>query len=106
MADKNLSRIRRQFGALERAAPPARRITEPLLRNGMLWVRLPVALLLVAGGFLSFLPVLGMWMLPLGIMLLAVDIPPLRPAVASGSIRTRRRFRRLIRRGRNPEPRG
>ncbi len=31
------------------------------------WVRIPLAILLVAGGFLSFLPILGLWMLPLGI---------------------------------------
>jgi hypothetical protein len=54
-------------------------------------VRLPVAALLVIGGVFSFLPVLGIWMLPLGLMLLAVDIPALRPAVSSAFIRLRRR---------------
>ncbi len=39
------------------------------------WVRLPSGLLLILGGLLSFLPVLGVWMLPLGILLLAEDIP-------------------------------
>ena len=39
------------------------------------WVRLPSGLLLMLGGLLSFLPVLGVWMLPLGILLLAEDIP-------------------------------
>lgn len=42
------------------------------------WVRLPVAALLIPGGFLSFLPVFGLWMLPLGLLLLAVDIPVLK----------------------------
>ncbi|MDY0871683.1 hypothetical protein [Dongia rigui] len=42
------------------------------------WVRLPVAALLIPGGFLSFLPVFGLWMLPLGLLLLAVDIPLLK----------------------------
>jgi hypothetical protein len=98
MTDKQLSRIRRQFDAIERFAPPARRIIQPLLRNGMRWVRVPIALTLVAGGVLSFLPVLGFWMLPLGFLLLAVDVPPLRPAVTSGTIWTRRRFRRIFRR--------
>jgi hypothetical protein len=46
------------------------------------YVRIPLALLLVAGGFLSFLPVLGLWMLPLGLMLIAQDIPPLQKPVA------------------------
>ena len=39
-----------------------------------------MALLLIAGGLLSFLPVLGLWMLPLGLLLLAEDVPPLRRA--------------------------
>ena len=30
---------------------------------------------LVLGGIISFLPLLGIWMLPLGIMILAVDYP-------------------------------
>jgi len=34
---------------------------------------------LCIGGMLWFLPVLGIWMLPLGIIVLAVDIALLRP---------------------------
>jgi hypothetical protein len=37
--------------------------------------RLAVALLLIFGGIFSFLPVLGFWMLPLGLLLIAQDIP-------------------------------
>ena len=44
------------------------------------WVRIPAGILLTAGGLLSFLPVLGLWMLPLGLLLLAEDVPPLRRA--------------------------
>jgi hypothetical protein len=42
------------------------------------WARIPAGLLLILGGFLAILPVFGLWMLPLGLMLLADDIPPLR----------------------------
>lgn len=42
------------------------------------WVRIPAALVLIAGGFVGFLPVLGFWMVPLGLLLLALDIPFLR----------------------------
>jgi hypothetical protein len=45
--------------------------------NGRL-VRIPVGILLMLGGVFSILPVLGVWMLPLGIILLAEDFPPLR----------------------------
>ena len=34
-------------------------------------VRLVVALLLILGGIFSFLPVLGLWMLPLGLLFIA-----------------------------------
>jgi hypothetical protein len=34
--------------------------------------------LLIIGGCLAILPVFGLWMFPLGLMLLADDIPPLR----------------------------
>jgi hypothetical protein len=49
-----------------------------LRRPASWWVRVPVGVLLVVGGILSILPFLGLWMLPLGLMLLAVDFPPLR----------------------------
>lgn len=42
-------------------------------RNHIL--RRSVGTLLVIGGILGFLPVLGFWMLPLGLALLAVDSP-------------------------------
>ena len=42
------------------------------------WVRIPVALLFLCGGFLWFLPIVGFWMLPLGLLLLAQDIPLMR----------------------------
>jgi len=39
------------------------------------WLRRTIGILLVIGGFLGFLPVIGYWMLPLGLALLAVDSP-------------------------------
>jgi hypothetical protein len=47
-------------------------------------VRLIIAILLILGGIFSFLPVLGFWMLPLGLLLVAQDVPLLqRPLVAA-----------------------
>ena len=40
-------------------------------------LRLVVGLLLIAGGFLGFLPVLGFWMIPLGLGVAARDVLPL-----------------------------
>jgi len=44
-------------------------------------VRVPPAIALIAGGTLGFLPVLGFWMVPLGLILLAQDVPPLRKPI-------------------------
>lgn len=60
-------------------------------RPGVL-LRLPLGLFLMAGGLLGFLPILGFWMLPLGLMILAIDLPVLRPWVSSAMIRLRRRW--------------
>lgn len=49
-----------------------------LLQPSSRWVRIPSGALLIVGGVLSFLPVLGIWMLPLGLALLAEDVPGLR----------------------------
>jgi hypothetical protein len=45
-------------------------------------VRVPVAMLLIAGGIFSFLPVLGLWMLPLGLILIAQDLTFLQKPMA------------------------
>jgi hypothetical protein len=42
------------------------------------WLRIPAGLLLILGGVLSFLPILGIWMLPFGLVILAEDLPMLR----------------------------
>ena len=49
-----------------------------LRRPALRWVRLAAGVLFIAGAFLSILPLFGIWMLPLGLVLLADDIPPLR----------------------------
>ena len=40
--------------------------------------RIAAGVLLILGGLLFFLPILGLWMLPLGLLLLAEDIKLLR----------------------------
>jgi hypothetical protein len=41
-------------------------------------LRSVVGVQLMAGGVLGFLPVLGFWMLPIGLTFIDLDIPPLR----------------------------
>jgi hypothetical protein len=45
-------------------------------------VRVPLSILLIVGGIFSFLPVLGLWMLPLGLILIAQDLPFLQGPMA------------------------
>jgi hypothetical protein len=45
-------------------------------------VRIPLAIALILGGIFSFLPVLGLWMLPLGLILIAQDLPFLQRPMA------------------------
>jgi purine-cytosine permease-like protein len=44
-----------------------------LKKTEKVWLRRTAGVLLVIGGMLGFLPVLGYWMFPLGLALLAVD---------------------------------
>jgi hypothetical protein len=71
-------RDRRLDGLIDRL-PTSLRVTVRWLRlPTSRWVRIPAGLLLVTGGVFSILPFLGIWMLPLGVVLLADDVPPLR----------------------------
>ena len=45
-------------------------------------MRIPASIALTGGGVLGFLPVLGVWMLPVGLALLAHDMPPMRRPLA------------------------
>ncbi len=49
-----------------------------LNRGSSRWIRILVGALLIVGGIFGFLPILGIWMLPLGGLLLAMDIAVLR----------------------------
>ncbi len=40
-------------------------------------LRLVLGLVLIGGGVLGFLPVLGFWMIPLGVAVAALDVRPL-----------------------------
>lgn len=56
-------------------------------------IRVPLGILLVVGGILSFLPVLGLWMLPLGLLLLAIDLPILQRPMSGLVLRGERQFK-------------
>ena len=45
--------------------------------------RIPVGLLLIVGGLFGILPVLGFWMIPLGVAVIAMDIAPIAAPIAA-----------------------
>jgi hypothetical protein len=58
------------------------RFSVPVPQSRTLRVLLGIALIL--GGLVGFLPILGFWMIPLGLIVLSIDFHPIR--------RIRRRF--------------
>lgn len=98
---KREERLHRQFRAIERAAPIGGRTLNALRGGRYRLLRIPLAVLLVLGGLLGFLPILGFWMVPLGLLLLAVDIPALQPVISAAIILLRRRVDLWRRRWRN-----
>ena len=49
-----------------------------LKRHPNAWIRRGAGIALILGGILGFLPIVGFWMLPLGVILISDDIPWLR----------------------------
>lgn len=78
-----IARFRRQSGRwlvrVRRSVPPG--------------LRLVLGVLLIAGGLVGFLPVLGFWMIPLGVAVAALDVKPLLRRVRGGKAQPRDRTR-------------
>lgn len=72
VGNKARNRGRRRLVVLSyRFLKQGKRYLPPLIRGFL-------GILLILAGMVGFLPVLGFWMIPLGVALLATDIPPLR----------------------------
>ena len=83
MSKESKKELDRHFAWFESKLPPRpARFVAWLRKPSSILVRIPVALLLVVGGTFSFLPVLGLWMLPLGLVLFAQDVPVLQKPMA------------------------
>lgn len=91
MSTRHTRRFDRQLAAMTRRSALFGRFSTLQSKRGSL-LRLPLALMLIAGGFLAILPVFGLWMIPLGLIILAVDLPALRPFVSAIIIRLRRKW--------------
>ena len=83
MSKQDKMELDRHFAWFEDRLPPRlARFVGWLRKPSSRLVRIPLAILLIAGGIFSFLPVLGLWMLPLGLLLFAQDIPMLQKPLA------------------------
>jgi membrane-bound ClpP family serine protease len=82
MSEKEQQRLERNLDKIEDKLPD-------FASNWLAWVRkpshrlfrIPLGIMLIFGGIFSILPLLGAWMLPLGLMLLAIDVPFLQRPV-------------------------
>ncbi len=92
MFDKNFRRLNRQFDRISRNIPISRGFLQWVRRPQSRILRIPLGILLVLGGIFSFLPVLGIWMLPLGLLLLALDMPFLQGPMNNIILRGQRWF--------------
>ena len=83
MGEQSKMELDRHFTWFEARLPsgPARFVGW-LRKPSSHYARIPLAVLLIAGGIFSFLPVLGLWMLPLGLLLFAQDVPILQKPLA------------------------
>ena len=98
MDAKGPNRINRLFDRIQRRFPSTAPLLGWLRSPRSRLFRIPIAIVLVLGGIFSFLPVLGIWMLPLGLLLLALDIAFLRTPIAGAILRTTRKWQEWRRR--------
>lgn len=91
--------LNRAYADLEQELPPRLARGLQWLRDpAYRWVRIPLALILIGLSFLWFLPVVGIELLPVGVLLIAQDVPFLRGPVGRLTIRAVRGWRWLKRR--------
>jgi hypothetical protein len=72
--ERTLDRFEQQAGL----SRPIRWARDPAKRRH----RLPLGILCIIGGLFWFLPVVGVWLLPVGLVLVAHDVPRMRNPVA------------------------
>jgi hypothetical protein len=87
------------FQRLQRMLPgPLSRALRWLHHPQSRLVRIPLGVLCICGGLLAFLPVLGIELLPLGLLLIAQDIPFLHRPIGRMNLRLLDIFEALQRR--------
>src|SRR5438309_7423378 len=77
--DRHMDRVEKKLP--RRPAAMLRRVRHP----SAIYTRWAVAAALIIPGLLGFLSILGFWMLPLGLILIAQDVPMFAPAAGAGA---------------------
>ena len=104
MADIYDKRLDRQWNKLRRELPEwSARQLGWLRERKARRVRIPAGILLIFGGFFGFLPIFGFWMLPLGLLLLAQDVPFLKRPAGRALVWFNRAWQKLKRWWRGPD---
>jgi hypothetical protein len=96
MSESGQKELDRAFDKLEehapdRAARALRWLRSPASRK----VRIPLAILCLIGGALWFLPVVGLELIPIGLLLIAQDVPFLKKPVARALLWAERKWKAL-----------
>ena len=79
---------------LDRLPPRIAQAVHKLRNARPAWLRLVAAALLMLGGLLWFLPLVGIWMLPLGLILVADQFPGTKRLLVKFLIRIEGRTKR------------
>ena len=75
--------LHRELDRFQKHLPSwAARLLETTREPSAVWLRVPSGIVLIVLGIFGFLPILGFWMVPLGLALLAVDLPFMRAPLA------------------------
>ena len=84
MRKSSRATLRDAFRRLEQEVPESMaRVIRSLRHPDSRWIRIPVGVLLILGGLIApLVPILGVWMIPIGLLLIAYDVPFLRRPVA------------------------
>jgi hypothetical protein len=87
MSKEGQRELDRAFDELEEEVPDrVVRAIRWLRSPSSRWVRIPLGVLFIVGGLLWFLPVVGIELLPIGLLLIAQDVPFLKKPVGRGML--------------------
>jgi hypothetical protein len=96
MTVRDKQALDRALDELQRQVPdPICRAIRWLRNRRARFVRVPLGLLCIAASFFWFLPVIGIELLPIGLMLVAIDVPVLQGPVARATLWLERKWLRL-----------